>query len=205
MFNMIDKSTFDPPGDTTSPLPNVLDGSFWDFARNEWPWGHSNSEVEEAGSRAARAVLRRASDFWLLNIDKFLSMLALQAPKATMRSNGMRDDRYVLAIDMGSSSVKATLVSQHGELAGTGLRNVDILLLPGGGAEQDPEQWWDAAIAAAKSALATAAIPPERIVAVACTTQWAVTVPVDKGGHAIWNALSWMDTRGGRYSRAAVD
>src|ERR1035441_1551190 len=146
-----------------------------------------------------------ASDFWLLNIDKFLSMLALQAPKATMRSNGMRDDRYVLAIDMGSSSVKATLVSQRGELAGTGLRNVDILLLPGGGAEQDPEQWWDAAISAAKSALATAAIPPERIVAVACTTQWAVTVPVDKGGHAIWNALSWMDTRGGRYSRAAVD
>src|ERR1039457_1799323 len=61
-----------------------------------------------------------ASDFWLLNIDKFLSMLALQAPKATMRSNGMRDDRYVLAIDMGSSSVKATLVSQRGELAGTG-------------------------------------------------------------------------------------
>src|ERR1039457_5543757 len=146
-----------------------------------------------------------ASDFWLLNIDKFLSMLALQAPKATMRSNGMRDDRYVLAIDMGSSSVKATLVSQRGELAGTGLRNVDILLLPGGGAEQDPEQWWAAAIAAAKSALATAAIPPERIVAVACTTQWAVTVPVDEDGHAIWNALSWMDTRGGRYSRAAVD
>src|ERR1035438_8210022 len=146
-----------------------------------------------------------ASDFWLLNIDKFLSMLALQAPKATMRSNGMRDDRYVLAIDMGSSSVKATLVSQRGELAGTGLRNVDILLLPGGGAEQDPEQWWDAAISAAKSALATAAIPPERIVAVACTTQWAVTVPVDEDGHAIWNALSWMDTRGGRYSRAAVD
>jgi len=122
-----------------------------------------------------------------------------------MRSNGMRDDRYVLAIDMGSSSVKATLVSQHGELAGTGLRNVDTLLLPGGGAEQDPEQWWKAAIEAAKSALAAAGIRPERIVAVACTTQWAVTVPVDEGGHAIWNALSWMDTRGGRYSRAAVD
>jgi xylulokinase len=117
----------------------------------------------------------------------------------------MRDERYVLAIDMGSSSVKATLVSRHGELAGTGLRNLDILLLPGGGAEQDPEQWWNAVIAAAQSALAGAAIPPERIVAVACTTQWAVTVPVDAGGHAIWNALSWMDTRGGRYSRAAVD
>ena len=62
---MIDKSTFDPPGDTTSPLPGVLDGSFWDFARNEWPRGHGNSEVEEAGSRATRALLRCDSNFWL--------------------------------------------------------------------------------------------------------------------------------------------
>jgi TPR repeat protein len=98
------------------------------------------------------------------------------------KSNGMRDDRYVLAIDMGSSSVKATLVSQRGELAGAAIETVDIVLLAGGGAEQDPEQWWSATMAAAKSALTTAAVAPERIVAVACTTQWAVTVPVDEGG-----------------------
>jgi xylulokinase len=112
---------------------------------------------------------------------------------------------YVLAIDMGSSSVKAALVSSRGEIAGSGLESVDIFLLPGGGAEQDPEQWWRAAITAAKSALSTAAVPAERISAVVCTTQWAVTVPVDAGGQAISNALSWLDTRGGRYSRAASD
>lgn len=114
----------------------------------------------------------------------------------------MPHDRYVLAIDMGSGSVKATLVSDHGELAGTGFAPLDTLLLPGGGAEQDPQQWWRAAMAAAKSALTSAAVPPERILALVCTTQWAVTVPVDAGGEALGNALSWMDTRGGRYSRA---
>ena len=117
----------------------------------------------------------------------------------------MRGDRYVLAIDMGSGSVKTALVSNGGELAGTGFHPVDTQLLPGGGAEHDPDQWWSAAMAAAKSALAAAAVPPERILAVVCTTQWAVTVPVDEGGHAIAKALSWMDTRGGRYSRAAAD
>ena len=45
--------------------------------------------------------------------------------------------RYILAIDMGSSSVKASLVSSSGELAGTGLEHIDMLLFPGGGAEQD--------------------------------------------------------------------
>lgn len=114
-------------------------------------------------------------------------------------------DRYVLAIDMGSSSVKATLVSNLGELAGTGLEHVDIHLLPGGGAEQDPEQWWKSAMSAAKTALLAAAVRPEHVLAVVCTTQWAVTVPVDQDGQAVWNALSWMDTRGGRYSRAASD
>jgi xylulokinase len=120
-------------------------------------------------------------------------------------SNVMRQDSYVLAIDMGSSSVKAILVSSLGELAGAGLESVDTMLLPGGGAEHDPEQWWRAVMAAAKSALAVAAVPPDRIRALVCTTQWAVTLPVDAGGHAIANALSWMDTRGGRYSRAASD
>ena len=116
----------------------------------------------------------------------------------------MSTDLYVLAIDMGSSSVKASIVSSRGELAGSGLRRIDTHLFPNGGAEQNSEQWWAACVGAAQAAIQMAAIPPERVIAVACTTQWAVTVPVDRGGRAISNALHWMDTRGGPYSRAVV-
>ena len=112
--------------------------------------------------------------------------------------------RYVLAIDMGSSSVKAALVSHRGEVAATGLAEIETILLPGGGAEHNPEQWWSAVVATAKTALLQASVPPEQVIGVVCTTQWAVTVPVDKEGHAIANALSWMDTRGGPHARAAV-
>jgi len=115
------------------------------------------------------------------------------------------DSRYILAIDMGSSSVKASLVSSSGELAGTGLEHIDMLLFPGGGAEQDPEQWWTSSMRAAKSALASASLPPDRIIAVVCTTQWSVTVPVDPAGSALSNAISWLDTRGGRYNRAMTN
>ena len=117
----------------------------------------------------------------------------------------MPDDSYVLALDMGSGSVKAALVSRQGELAGTGFAGLDTILLPGGGAEQDPREWWRAAMVAAKAALTAAAVRPERIVAVVCTTQWCVTVPVDAAGDAIGNAVTWMDVRGGRYSRALAD
>ena len=42
----------------------------------------------------------------------------------------MWDDRFVAAIDMGSSSVKATLVSRRGELAATGLKRCGALPIP---------------------------------------------------------------------------
>jgi xylulokinase len=111
-------------------------------------------------------------------------------------------DKYVLAIDMGTGAVKAAIVSSRGEIAASALRSIETKLLPGGGAEQDPEEWWRAVTAAAKSAITDAAVDAASILAIVCTTQWAVTVPVDERGVALMNAVSWMDSRGGRYSRA---
>ena len=110
--------------------------------------------------------------------------------------------RFVLAIDMGSTSLKAVVVSNGGEIAASALRPISTELLPDGGAEQDPEAWWRAALDASKEALLGANVGAEKIVAVACTTMWAVTVPVDQGGNALCPALTWMDTRGGPYARA---
>jgi xylulokinase len=113
-------------------------------------------------------------------------------------------DGFVLALDMGSGSVKAALVSRRGELAGAGFSAIDTILLPNGGAEQDPAQWWSASVAAARMALKAAAVPPELVCAVACTTAWSITVPVDAEGEALANALTWMDTRGGPYNRTVA-
>ena len=113
-------------------------------------------------------------------------------------------EHYVLALDMGSSSVKSALISHRGELAGTGLETIETILLPGGGAEQNPNQWWASILRAARSALAAGAVRPEQIRAVTCATAWSVTVPVDAGGQPLANALTWMDTRGGPYNRAVV-
>ncbi|HUO05130.1 MAG TPA: FGGY-family carbohydrate kinase [Candidatus Binataceae bacterium] len=110
--------------------------------------------------------------------------------------------KYVLAIDMGSGSVKASVVSSNGEVAASGLRHMTMKIMAGGGAEHDPEEWWKAACDAAREALKSAHIAPENVIAVACTTLWSVTVPVDKDGNALGNAISWMDTRGGKYNRA---
>ncbi|HYB90229.1 MAG TPA: FGGY-family carbohydrate kinase [Candidatus Binataceae bacterium] len=110
--------------------------------------------------------------------------------------------KYILAIDMGSGSVKASIVSSRGEVAASALRHVGTQIAAAGAAEQDPEEWWRAVCGAAKEAIAASRAPAEQIIAVACTTLWAVTVPVGENGSAIGNAISWMDTRGAKYNRA---
>jgi len=83
-------------------------------------------------------------------------------------------------------------VSRAGELVGSATRPIQTTMLSAGGAERDPEEWWAAAIAAAKLVLASAGMAATRVVAVACTTQWGVTVPVDAERNALTRAISWM-------------
>ena len=111
---------------------------------------------------------------------------------------------HILAIDMGTGTAKAALVSRRGRIAAAAIREIEMLHLPGGGAEQDPEQWWRVVVEAAREALERSGLAPESVVAVRCATQWAVTVPVDAEGRALANAISWMDTRGGPYVRELV-
>ncbi len=51
-------------------------------------------------------------------------------------------ERYILAIDLGTSGVKVACVSIHGVIAEHAFRELHTTILPGGGAEQNPEEWW---------------------------------------------------------------
>lgn len=106
------------------------------------------------------------------------------------------NDKYVLAIDLGTSGPKTALISVYGEVAHSEFQETPVILLPGGGAEQDPELWWQGIMTAAKRVLARGLAAPEDIVAVSVTTQWSGTVPVDRDGKNLMNAIIWMDCRG---------
>ncbi|MFN7956190.1 MAG: FGGY family carbohydrate kinase [bacterium] len=74
-----------------------------------------------------------------------------------------RDDRCVLAIDHGTSGIKAALVSARGEILDFRLRIDPDPLSPRGGAEQDPEDWWRALVTAARRLVARRSIArPDR-------------------------------------------
>lgn len=113
-------------------------------------------------------------------------------------------DRYVLAIDLGTGGPKVGLVHQDGRVICSASAPVQLFFLPRGGAEHDPAEWWSTITSCARKVIRESAVPPAQIIAVAVTSMWSVTVPVDENGEPLMNAISWMDGRGGQYNREMV-
>lgn len=108
-------------------------------------------------------------------------------------------EKIILAIDLGTSALKVALVNANGDILACEQEMQNVILLPNGGAEQNPDDWWNAILRAAKRVLSQNNALAQNIAAVACTTQWSGTVPVDRAGNAIHNAIIWMDARGAPY------
>lgn len=113
-----------------------------------------------------------------------------------------RADQLALTVDLGSGALKLGLVSLAGEVVAVQELSLQTERLPGGGAVQDAAAWWEAVRALSGAVLADGRA--ERVVAVACTGQWASTVPVDADGEPVGPCLMWLDTRGAHHAREIV-
>ena len=105
----------------------------------------------------------------------------------------------ILAIDLGTSGPKVALVTTEGEVLASEVESTELFLIEGGGAEQDPDDWWRAIMTATRRITDRELVPRDRIIAVAVTSQWAGTVPVDQEGNALCRAIIWLDSRGAKY------
>jgi xylulokinase len=113
-------------------------------------------------------------------------------------------DKFILAIDLGTSGPKVALFSTQGELVGSTFEETPLFLLPDGGAEQSTNDWWNAIQKATQRLLAKGIVPNDNIIVIAFTGQWSGTVAVDEEGNALSNAIIWMDSRGAPYIWAIV-
>ena len=118
--------------------------------------------------------------------------------------NGKAPDEYVLVIDLGTGGPKAGLVDAEGNVPACTSAPVQLFFLPGGGAEHDPAEWWASIKTCVQQVLRDSGVPKESIIAVAVTSCWGVTLPVDEQGQPLMNVMSWMDLRGAPYTRQLV-
>lgn len=113
-------------------------------------------------------------------------------------------ERYVLAIDHGTSGCKTALVSTRGAVVDWEFGPCPTHYLPGGGVEQDPETWWAALLHSSQTLIARRRIAPETIVAVACSSTFSSTVASKRDGTPVAPCLTWMDARGAPHVRKAM-
>jgi len=113
----------------------------------------------------------------------------------------MSEENNILAVDLGTSGMKVSLISVSGKVLGWESEPVRLILTPEGGAEQCPEEWWQAFLASSIRLLNKDPEAARKVIAICCSTQGEGTIAVDQAGNALGNAVLWMDMRGAPYLR----
>ncbi len=116
---------------------------------------------------------------------------------------------YLLGYDIGTSSVKASLVdATTGRALASDFfpkQEAAIKALHPGWAEQDPDSWWQYLKEATASVVAKAHIDPKDIAAIGFSYQMHGLVCIDKNLKPLRDSIIWCDSRAVPYGRAAFD
>lgn len=114
---------------------------------------------------------------------------------------------YLLGYDIGSSSVKASLVNaETGKCMSSAFfpkSEAEIISVKQGWAEQHPEQWWKHLSQATEAVLAESKADPKDIKAIGISYQMHGLVCVDKDRNVLRPAIIWCDSRGVPYGEKA--
>ncbi len=110
--------------------------------------------------------------------------------------------KIIAAYDLGTSSVKATLVSMDQGVLLSINRSYPLYTDNSGKAEQDPEAWWQAFCQVTREMLT--GIKKEDIAALCVSGQMMVCLPLEKG-KPLQKAAIWADSRAGAQSRRLVE
>lgn len=115
--------------------------------------------------------------------------------------------RYLLGFDVGSSSVKASLVNADtGKCVATAFypeKEAPIMAVKAGWAEQDPQMWWDNAKLSLKRIMAEAGVKGEDIKAIGISYQMHGLVCIDKNQKVLRPSIIWCDSRAVPYGEKA--
>lgn len=109
--------------------------------------------------------------------------------------------RYMLGVDFGGSSSKATLLGEDGRVYATAQCEYPTYYPRNGWAEQDPDDSYRALAANARSILAQTGISPQQIAALALDAATHTGVLLGSDDKPVRRAIYWTDARAGEQAR----
>lgn len=103
--------------------------------------------------------------------------------------------KYLLGVDFGGSSSKATLLGEDGCVYGVAGKEYPTYYPENGWAEQDPEDSYLALVDNIRTILSESGVKPEDIAALALDAATHTTVLLGKDDTPVRRAIYWTDTR----------
>lgn len=101
----------------------------------------------------------------------------------------------VLAIDAGTTGVRAMFFDSAGNVVARAYLEYESLFPHPSWVEQRAEDWWSKSCQTIQHAMKEAQLSPDRIAAISVTNQRETIVPVDSEGSPLRNAIVWQDRR----------
>ena len=105
-------------------------------------------------------------------------------------------DNFILAIDQGTTSSRAIVFNQGGEICGVGQQEFTQYYPQDAWVEHDPEEIWETTLNSCRKAIAAAGISAADIAGIGITNQRETTIVWNrKTGEAVYPAIVWQDRR----------
>ena len=103
---------------------------------------------------------------------------------------------YLLSLDQGTTSSRATLFTTEGEALCTAARTFSQHYPRPGWVEHDPQEIWESQLACLKQVLDAGSVPASEIAGIGITNQRETTVVWERAtGRALYRAIVWQDRR----------
>lgn len=102
---------------------------------------------------------------------------------------------YIISHDMGTSSVKAVLVSMDGRVVASKAEPYAMYYPHPAWAEQVPSEYWESVCKATKGLLEKTGVKAAEIKGMVFATQSMGIIPIDEKGNVLYNNISWVDGR----------
>ena len=103
--------------------------------------------------------------------------------------------KYLVGVDFGGSSSKATLLGDDGRVYATASREYPTYYPQNGWAEQDIDDSYDAMAANIRELLSVSGVKPGDIAALALDAATHTAVLVGEDGRPVRRAIYWTDSR----------
>lgn len=105
----------------------------------------------------------------------------------------MKKETFILSLDQGTTSSRAILFDQEGNIKGVSQREFKQYFPQPGWVEHNANEIWGSVLAVMADLFGTTGIDPEQVAAIGITNQRETTVVWDKkSGEPIYNALVWQ-------------